>query len=103
MQTKLTTFPYTQTQTSIFENIFKLDNVLMNHVVIEPSQVFPKHPTDAAVYALIVKGVLSIAIEESAAEDYTEGQVVHIPKGVVSELGNRSGELVELFVLKTDL
>lgn len=103
MTSNLTTFPYTQTQTAIFENIFKLDQVLLNHAVIEPGQIFPKHPTDAAVYAIIVRGVLSIAIEDGAAENYQEGQVVHIPKGVASELGNRSEALVELFVIKTDL
>lgn len=103
MPKNLTTYPYTQTQTAIFENIFKLDNVLLNHAVIEPGQVFPKHPTDAEVYAIVLKGTLSIAIEEGIAQKYAEGQVVHIAKGVNSELSNRSNELVELFVLKTDL
>lgn len=103
MPSKLTTFSYTQSQTAIFENVFELKDVLLNHVVIEPGNVFPKHPTDAAVYAVIVKGVLSIAIEDCEAEKYQEGQVVHIPKGIESELGNRSEDLVELFVLKTEL
>lgn len=103
MPKNLTTFPYTKTKTAIFENIFKLDNVLLNHAVIEPGQVFPKHPTDAEVYAIVLKGTLSIAIEEGVAQKYAEGQVVHIPNGLESELGNQSDELVELFIIKTDL
>ena len=72
MNSKLTTFPYTQSQTAIFENIFKIDNVLLNHAVIEPGQVFPKHPTDAEVYAIVLKGTLSIAIEEGIAQNAEE-------------------------------
>ena len=103
MNPKLTSYPYTQSNTSIFENIFKSDNVLMNHVVVEPGQSFPKHPTDAEVYALVVKGVLSIAIEEESPENYEAGRVVYIPKGLLSELANKSEGIVELFVVKTNL
>ena len=103
MKSSIITFPYTQTQTSIFENIFKLDDLLMNHAVIEPGQIFPKHPTDADVYALIVKGVLSVALEDEMPKTFDEGQVVHIPKGLMSELGNRGEKTVELFVLKINL
>lgn len=96
----LKAFPYTQTDSETFENIFKADDLLMNHVVIPPGKVFPKHPTDAWVYAVVVRGTLSIAVENQVPVNYGAGQVVHIPKGVPSELGNRSEELVELFVVK---
>lgn len=96
----LKTYPFTQTNEETFENIFKEDELLMNHVVIPPGKVFPKHPTDAMVYALIVRGTLSVAVENEAPISYAAGQLVHIPKGVHSELGNRTEELVELFVVK---
>ena len=95
-------FPYTQTQEAIFENVFKSEKVLVNHVIIVPGQVFPKHPTDAEVYAIIVKGILSVVLEEGESVNYSEGRAVYIPKGVLSELGNRTDEIVELFVVKTD-
>ncbi|NDL67480.1 cupin domain-containing protein [Anaerotalea alkaliphila] len=96
-------YSYTLTDREIFENVFTADNLLMNHVVIPPGKVFPKHPTDAEVYALIVRGQLSVGLEDEEVKVYGKGQVVNIPKGVQSELGNRTGDLVELFVLKTQL
>lgn len=103
MSMRLKSFPFNQTDHSVFENVFKLEDLLLNHVIIEPGQIFSKHPTDADVYAIIVKGMLSIAIGEEAVETYASGQVVYIPKGYVSELGNRGDNLVELFVIKTEL
>lgn len=82
------------------ENIFKDSQLLMNHVVVPPGKVFPKHPTDAIVYALIIRGELSVAIENHAAKTFRAGQLVNIPKGVDTELGNRGDQPLELFVVK---
>lgn len=93
-------YQYTITDQEIFENVFKDARLLMNHVVVPPGKVFPQHPTDAIVYALIIRGELSVAVENNAAKTFRAGQLVNIPKGVNTELGNRGGELLELFVVK---
>ena len=95
-------YNYTLTEDQILENIFTEEKLLMNHVVVTPGNVFPKHPTDATVFALITKGTLSLRIEDGEINKYTVGQLVNIPKGVVSELGNRDEEILELFVVKYD-
>ena len=86
-------YPYTITDQEIFENVFKDEKLLMNHVIVPPGKVFPKHPTDAIVYILIVRGELSLAVENSEPETFKVGQLANIPKGVISELGNKSNEL----------
>lgn len=96
-------YTYTQTDQEVFENIFSHENLLMNHVVVPPHKTFPKHPTDASVYVLIAKGTLRLGIEEKEPQFYGIGQVVHIPKGVVSELGNDGDVPLELFVVKHQL
>ena len=67
-----------------------------------PGNVFPKHPTDAVVYALIVRGELSLQLENRKRHVYRKGQLVNIPKGIESELGNLGEEILELFVVKYD-
>jgi len=93
-------YHYTITNQEIFENIFKDEKLLMNHVIVPPGKVFPKHPTDATVYALITQGELSVKLEENELQIYKAGQVVNIQKGVNTELGNRSEKILELFVVK---
>lgn len=93
-------YQYTITDQEIFENIFKDEKLLMNHVIVPTGKVFPKHPTDAIVYALITQGELSVTIENNVTKTYKAGQLVNIPKGVSTELGNRGDESLELFVVK---
>ncbi len=93
-------YQYTITDQETFENVFKDEKILMNHVVVPPGKVFPKHPTDAVVYALIIRGELSVALEDNGPKTFKAGQLVNIPKGVSSELGNRGEEVLELFVVK---
>lgn len=95
-------YGYTKTDQETFENIFKDEKLLMNHVVVPSGKIFPKHPTDAIVYALITQGELSLTIEDQETKTYKAGQLVNIPKGLNSELGNRGSELLELFVIKYD-
>lgn len=93
-------YRYTITDQEIMENVFKDEKLLMNHVIVPPGKVFPRHPTDAIVYALIIRGELSAAIGNNPPKTFRAGQLVNIPKGVSTGLGNRGDELLELFVVK---
>lgn len=93
-------YKYTITDQEIMENVFKDEKLLMNHVVVPSGKVFPKHPTDAIVYALIIRGELSVAIDNNMIKTFRAGQLVNIPKGANTELGNRGDEPLELFVVK---
>lgn len=93
-------YRYTITDQETFENIFIDDKLLMNHVIVPPGKVFPKHPTDAIVYALITQGELSLTIENNETKVYGAGQLIKIPKNVDSELGNRGESTLEIFVVK---
>jgi quercetin dioxygenase-like cupin family protein len=93
-------YQYTLTDQEIFENVFTDEKLLMNHVIVPSGKIFPKHPTDAIVYALIVKGELSVTIENNATKTFKAGQLVNIPKGANTELGNKGDKPLELFVIK---
>lgn len=95
-----TIYAYTLTDQETLENVFDRGDCLMNHVVMPPGKVFPKHPTDAHVYITVLRGELTIALEESAPFRLSRGQVGNVPKGIMSSLSNVSEEVVELIVLK---
>lgn len=96
----LNIYNFSLTDKEVLENVFKKEDILMNHVVIEPGKIFPKHPTDAEVIAIVLKGELSVTVEDMEMQTFKFGQVVNIAKGTMSELGNRSDLLVELLVIK---
>ncbi len=95
-------FTYTVEEKDLFENILKDDNLMLNHVIIESGKFFPKHPTDAHVYIIVVKGELSIALGDQSQKTYKKGQVIEVEKGIESVLGNGSDGFTECFVIKVD-
>jgi len=91
---------YTTNANDIFEHVIKEDSFELNHVVIEPGKFFPKHPTDADVSIIIVRGELSITLGNQDKKHYYKGTVLSVEKGIDSILGNGSKEPLELFVIK---
>ena len=91
---------YTTEADDIFEHIVKEDDFEFNHVIIKPGFSFPKHPRDAFVIITVVKGVLSVNLEDEEGLNFQKGAVVKIPQGVLSTLSNQQDEKCELFVIK---
>lgn len=96
-------FKYTLTDEDTFENVFTEENLLLNHVVIPQNKYFEKHPTDARVHIIILRGTLSIAIEDEERVLYEKGAVIYVDKGIVSVLGNPGPEITELMVIKSNI
>lgn len=97
---KYEVFKYTTLKEDLFENILTDENLMLNHVVIEPGKVFPKHPTDAIVYIIIMQGKLYLTVEDGEEKVYHAGEVVHVNKGIETILGNKGEEYTEVFVIK---
>lgn len=93
-------FKFTLTDKDLFENVLSEKGFVLNHVIVEEGKVFPKHKTDAEVYIIIVKGQLSIDIDNQGEKRYEAGNVVYIPFGIETVLGNKNPETVEVFVVK---
>ncbi len=92
----------TKTKEHILENLFEKGPFKLNHVVIKPGQVFPKHNTDADVYIIIVKGKLTLQLADEASSVYEKRQVVHVPYNTPSELSNKSEKITEAYVVKME-
>ncbi|WP_432665847.1 cupin domain-containing protein [Wukongibacter baidiensis] len=95
-------YKYSLTDKDLFENIVDDENLRLNHVVIESGKFFPRHKTDAHVYIIILKGQLSIEIGEQEEKRFGKGDVINIPFGVDSKLGNDTDTITEAFVVKID-
>lgn len=91
---------YTQGTADIFESIIDNSQYKLNHLIIPPGKSFPRHPTDAKVTIIIIKGMLTLKLEDGQSIDYEAGYIIEIPKGTMSELGNNSKEITEVFVIK---
>ena len=92
---------YTTETQDIFEEILDKGPYRLNHVIVEPGKMFPAHPTDAWVTIIVIKGILTLKLEEQEPAYYKAGQVIEVPKATMSELGNTSEGYTEVFVIKS--
>ena len=83
------------------KNLITTDSIIINHVLIKPGQCFPAHITENDVFIIIVKGEISICLDDQPEHRYKKGKMVSIPKGVVSGLSNPTDVQTELFVVKS--
>lgn len=91
---------YTVGSSDIFEHIVKEEDFEFNHVVIKPAFSFPPHPTDANVIITVIKGELTVVLEDQEEHVYGTGQVIRVDQGVMSSLSNHGELPCEVFVIK---
>lgn len=93
-------YNYITEKKDLFENVLKDENLTLNHVVIESGKFFPKHPTDAHVYIIIIEGELSLTIGDEEEQIFLKVDVVEVQKDIDTLLGNKSTGFTECFVVK---
>jgi len=98
----VTNHKYSTVKEDLFENIIDDKNIMLNHVLIESGKAFPKHPTDAHVYIIVISGELTITLNNEGPKVFLKGDVVEVKKGIESILGNYSKDFTEVFVIKAD-
>lgn len=92
---------YSSNQQDNLKNLVCNDSLIINHVVIKPEQSFPAHITEHEVYIIIVNGQLSIRLNDQPNHTYRSGQMISVPKGVMSGISNPTNIQAELFVVKS--
>ncbi|MFA5447038.1 MAG: cupin domain-containing protein [Sphaerochaeta sp.] len=94
-----TVFTYTATDEQIIERLVNEDAVMINHVVLSAGERLPEHHSDSNVFMIIVRGTLSIKLDEQAAHTYSE-RVVQVPFHTKMNIANGGEEAVEFFIVK---
>lgn len=99
---------------SMVENVFKLkkssqkliekvimdENIHYMHMVFGKDDSLPTHFTNSNVYMTVLRGNLSIDLNEKGFHDYESGTVLTIPLGTRMTVKNKSEEVLEITVVK---
>ena len=91
---------YSIDQSEALRNMITEDSLIINHVVMDPGQSFPAHITEYEVHIIIISGHISIQIENQEPHEYSSGNMITLPKGIVSAMANHSGKKTEIFAIK---
>ncbi|NCA68002.1 MAG: hypothetical protein EOM87_08065 [Clostridia bacterium] len=76
------------------------ENINLNHMVLNFGETLPVHYSNSTVYMTVVRGVLTIRLDEQQENNYKKGTVLKIPYNTKMNVNNTSNKTLELIVVK---
>jgi len=94
-------FEYTIGTEKTIEKIILDDNVNINHMILPKGEGLPEHYSNSNVYMIVVKGTVSLDLNDQERHSYQSGSILNIPYKTKMNVRNFDDETVELFVVKS--
>lgn len=93
-------YKYSTTDEKTVEKLIMDDNVNYIHMVFKKGDGLPEHYSNSNVYMNVVRGTLTIRLDDQTAHEYEKGTLLEIPYNVKMNVGNSNDEVLELIVVK---
>ncbi len=93
-------YKLTQTNEKKIEKILFDENINYNHMVLPKGDALPEHYSNSNVYMTVLRGVLSIGLDEQNIHEYGAGTLLKIPNKTKMNVRNLHDEVLELTVVK---
>jgi len=93
-------FKMSQNDTHVIEKVITDENVNFNHMILGKGEGLPEHFSNSNVYMTVIRGLLSISLDEQEIHEYPTGTILKIPKGIKMNVRNLHDDTLELIVVK---
>ena len=82
------------------EKVIMDDNIHYIHMIFNKEEGLPEHFSNSNVYMTVVRGKLSIALDDQEIHVYEEGTLLKIPENTKMNVKNLNDLVLELIVVK---
>ena len=82
------------------EKVIMDENLHDMHMVFNKDEGLPEHFSNSNVYMTVVRGTLSIALDEQEIHEYNAGSILKIPFQTKMNVKNLHSETLELIIVK---
>lgn len=93
-------FNYSTGDQKAVERIIMDDNLNYIHMVFNNGEGMPEHFSNSNVYMTVVRGTLSIGLNDQEIHEYKRGDILQIPYNKKMNVKNLHDETLELIVVK---
>ena len=93
-------YAFAMTEGKTIEKIVDDENVNINHMILPRGEGLPEHYSNSNVYMLVVKGNITLQLDDQENHTYETGSIVNIPFKTKMNVFNDTCDLTEIFVLK---
>lgn len=84
----------------IVERVIQDENIHYIHMIFGKGEGLPEHYSNSTVYMTVIRGALSIGLNEQIMNKYEEGTVLKIPFQTKMNVKNMDDRTLELIVVK---
>lgn len=82
------------------EKVIFDENLHYIHMVFNKNEGLPEHYSNSNVYMTVIRGMLSIGLDEQEIHEYEAGTLLRIPFQTKMNVKNLHSETLELIVVK---
>lgn len=93
-------FNFKRLDEKVIERVIDDDNLALNHMIFIKETGLPEHYSNSNVYMVVVRGVLTLKLNDQEPHKYSQGQIINISYNVKMNVNNFDEEVLELFVIK---
>ena len=93
-------FNFTSSNSRNIEKLIDDDHLLINHIVLPKGEGLPEHYSNSNVYLVVIRGNMTLKLDEQDSHSYTCGQIINIPYHTKMKKNNFHEEVLEFFVIK---
>ena len=76
------------------------ENLHYIHLIFNQNDSLPEHYSNSNVYMTVLRGKLTIGLDEQQANIYEKGTLLKIPKNTLMNVGNKHDEVLEIIIVK---
>lgn len=93
-------YTYSTTDDKVIEKLIMDDTINYIHMVFNKGEGLPEHYSNSNVYMNVIRGTLTITLDEQDMHKYSKGTLLEIPYNTKMNVGNSDEATLELFVVK---
>jgi len=93
-------YKLSKTNEKAIERVIFDENLHYLHMVFNKDEGLPEHSSNSNVYMTVVRGRLSIGLDEQEVHEYEAGTLLKIPFQTKMNVRNLHAETLELIVVK---
>lgn len=94
-------YDFTVTDKKKIEKVLEDNRIGINHMVLGKGDSLPLHNANSNVYMTVVRGRISLKLNDQVQNDYDKGSILVIPMGTLMNVFNEGEEVAEIFVIKS--
>ncbi len=95
-----TTYTFKASESKLVEKIVDDERVNINHIILNPGDAVSVHVSNSFVHQIVVRGVLSLSLEDGPFRDHPAGSIIAVPFNVKMAIENHGTRTLEFFVIK---